>query len=543
MSVPTALSVLQAQLIAPHGRARIDALLEAADPVAAVAELESGEIHALVHEVGFEEAGELLALANGAQFQGCFDLDGWDRDKPDVGSLTPWIAALIETGYEHVGEVWAGLDAEVRALILQRGTIIHDLTLGEEPDDTDDRALYITVDRFFGVRLTGSDDDDRLVVQLIDDLYRADSDLARNTLQAARSELGAELEEEAYRWRCARLADAGYPELGEALNIYRSLEPGAIVLPDETPVVAAAAEPMPLAPAIAAQVAARDRLAAAMAVMPAESAQALMTAFVVLINKVLAAGRVSPADRAVVERGGDYASATVALGLDILAGADDALAARHLARTPLERIFRVGYTRTTHLARVAAALAARVATAGSPAVEVVAGLGATRPLLARAALPTAGTGFRPFECNTDVRLAGDVLTRLTLRVALAEDLGVNVAAMATMPEPRPGLDDHARTAAVRLLGRGEWRADALTQAELMTMRDAAMTDGRLRPEARLEVRSMVLRRLDSAGLGAHPALGERVAHALADDLEAALGSLGPGPVDPRFVSGLLVATR
>ena len=163
--------------------------------------------------------------------------------------------------------------------------------------------------------------------------------------------------------------------------------------------------------------------------------------------------------------------------------------------------------------------------------------------MARAALPTAGTGFRPFECNADVRLVGDVLTRLTLRVALAEDLGVNVAAMGAMPEPRPGLDDHARTAAVRLLGGGEWRADALTQAELTKMRDAAMADGRLRPEARLDLRAIVLRRLDGAGLGAHPVLAERVAHALADDLEAALGGLGPGPVDPRFVSGLLVATR
>lgn len=543
MSVPTALSVLQAQLTAPRGRARIEALLEAPDPAAAVAALDSGEVHALVHEVGFEEAGELLALVTGAQLQGCFDLDGWDRDKPDVANLRPWLAALIETGYEHVGEAWAGLDAEVRALILQRGTIIHDLTLGEEPDDTDDRALYLTVDRFFAVRLTGSDDDDRLVVQLIDDLYRADADLARHTLQAARSELGAELEEQAYRWRCARLADAGYPELGEALQIYRPLEPAAVVLPDAAPPLAPPVEAAALAPTVAAQFTRRERLAAAMAALPAEAAQALMAAFVVVINKVLAAGRVSPADREVVERGADYASATVALGLDILAGADDARAAQYLARTPLERIFRVGYTRTTHLARLGAALAPRALTAGTPAVELLAGLAATRPLLARVVVPGSGAGFRPFESNADVRLAGEVLTRLTLRIALAEDLGVNLAAMVDLPEPRPGLDDHARTAAARLLGGGAWRADALTQAELTAMRDRAMVDGRLTTDARLALRATVLRQLDAAGLGAHPVLAERVAHGLGDDLEAALGALGPGPVDPRFVSGLLVVTR
>ena len=115
---PTPLAHLRAQLAEPRGRARVDALLARPDAADAVAALAPGALHELVTAVGLADAGELLALATPAQIQGCLDLEVWDRDRVELAQARPWVAALIELGFEKVGEVWAGLDAEWRALYL-----------------------------------------------------------------------------------------------------------------------------------------------------------------------------------------------------------------------------------------------------------------------------------------------------------------------------------------------------------------------------------------------------------------------------------------
>ena len=71
---------IRAQLAGPRGYRRIDALLSSDDAAAAIAALTPGEVFELVHEVGFEDAADLIHLATPAQIQGCLDLDGWTKD-------------------------------------------------------------------------------------------------------------------------------------------------------------------------------------------------------------------------------------------------------------------------------------------------------------------------------------------------------------------------------------------------------------------------------------------------------------------------------
>src|SRR5262245_57820490 len=144
------LARLRAGLAAPRGARRIDALLSATDADAAVAGLAPTEIYELVHEVGFADAADLIHLATPSQIRGCLDLDAWDKDKALVEPMKPWLASILEAGYEKLGQVWAGLDPELRALFIQRHTEIFDLTLGEAPDDedeqVDERPVYMTTD-------------------------------------------------------------------------------------------------------------------------------------------------------------------------------------------------------------------------------------------------------------------------------------------------------------------------------------------------------------------------------------------------------------
>ena len=534
---------LRAQLAGPRGYRRIDALLSSEDAPAAIASMTANEVFELVHEVGFEDAQPLLELVTPAQFQGCFDLDAWQKDTLEIVPLKPWILSLLEAGYEKVGEVWAALDAELRALILQRQVRIWDVSLGEEPEEDNDNPIMATPDRFFMLELQGDDDMQRLIQRLVEDLYRADADLARHTIMSARSEPPAELEETSYRWRSARLADLGYVDFYDALDLFRPLDADKVQIGEGSQDNIAAEESrLPLV--FAEEVLGRSFLARAISsIEDPVAAERIEAALMVLVNKVLAAGRAKPGQGEVLRRGALYATATLSLGRETIARSDLGRARAALESVSLQRMFRVGYTVTYKVARLAQALAPRSLTSGSPAREVVAGLCSPRPLFSRAADDPSVPGLRPFESVADLRRAGELLAGLTLRIALVEGLGVDVVAMGQAPEPRPSLDDHVRTALARAVVGGGLRGEALSQAELTTLRDRGMKDGLLTPTARTAGHDAILARLGAAQLTASSGVLDKIVDGWLNDLEGILGGVKDAEIDPRFVEGLLVEVR
>ena len=115
-----------------------------------------------------------------------------------------------------------------------------------------------------------------------------------------------------------------------------------------------------------------------------------------------------------MRRGAQYATATLSLGLEAVARGDVARGAQALASVSLMRLFRVGYTLSQKLAKLAQALAPRSTTAGSPVRELIAALCSPRPLYARAADEPPGTGLRPFESQADLRRGGGSVMCLTI---------------------------------------------------------------------------------------------------------------------------------
>ncbi|MBS1121242.1 MAG: hypothetical protein H6Q90_3470 [Deltaproteobacteria bacterium] len=536
------LARLRSQLAGPRGYRRIDALLSQDDAEGAVAALSPNEIFELVHEVGFEDAQDLIALATPTQIQGCFDLDAWNRDQIEIAPLKPWLTALIEAGFEKLGQVWSKLDIELRALIFQRTLKVYDTSLDEGPAEDNDEPIMPTPDRFFLLELTGDDDTQRLIMRIVEDLYRADPDVARHTIMAARSEPPAELEEMSYRWRVARLADLGYVDFYDALDLFRPLDVQQVQLGEGTQDRIITEDAMHIPLVVAEEVLGRSFLARAMAsIDDSVEAERIEHALMVLVNKVLSAGRAKPGQPEVVRRGALYATSTLSLGLETIARGDLARANEALRSIGLARLFRVGYTVTHKLARLAQALAPRSATAGPPTTELVAALCSPRPLFARAADDPPTPGLRPFESQADLRRAGELLTALTLRIALVDGLGVDLTAMAQLMKA-PALDDHIRTALARVMIGGGLTGDALSQLELTALRDR-MANGKLSAQTRAVAHDAIVARLGAAQLTASgPVLG-RLIDGWLDELEGILGSVKDAEIDPRFVEGVLVEVR
>lgn len=543
---PLPLTRLRARLARPRGYKRVDALLSADQPKAAVAALSVPELHQLITEVGFADTYELISLATPNQIRGCVDIDVWDRDRVQLDAVKPWLAAVLDAGFEHLRTIWDGLDSEFRSLVIQRWTRIYDLSLGEDPDDDpeDERPVYMTPDQFFAVRLTAPDEETRVLTQrIIDDLYRADMVLARHTLMAARSELPSQLEEMSYRWRSGRMADMGYVDFHEALEVYRPIDAASVSIGENSQDRFPAADdeaPHSLPVPMAETVVGRTFLALAMdrAGVGAE-AQRLETALVILVNKVLAAAKVNPGDTEAVGVGAEHATATLALGLDTIAGGDLDRAAEALRTISLTRLHRVGYSATLPLARVARQVAPRALAAGDPVPQLLEALLSPRPFFPRELDDPPGEGPRPFESGHDLRRAAEALTVLALRVAVADALGVDTLALSQQPEPRPGLDDFARTALARSLAGGGLEAGPLRPEELEQLRAAAPFSNERQAAAVEQLRAQVV----GAGVTSGEVLLSRLAHSWVLEIEEQFAAIPRGAeIDPRFIGGIIVQT-
>jgi hypothetical protein len=423
-------------------------LQRAKDAGVAVRELPVQELYYAIKEVGLADAHELVALASPEQVRGFVDLDVWQRDRIEVARLAPWLEALVEAGPEKLLRAVNAIDPEVIALYLQRQVKVHELSTGEPVPDQPLGHFFPTPDGFFLLDVLPAGEAGKAIERLLDWLYRADLERARQIVMSAKWELDSDLEEHAYRWRSGRMSDLGYTEYYEALAIYRYLDPQSVKL-DETP----PAPPVPetrLPVQLAGTIDAASFFGRAVATISDENALELVRARLMLLaNKAMAADLIEPGDLEAAKRVLDRTVGTLAVGLEYLARGDAERAGRALGRIGLERVFRVGFSLALQLRKLADTFVREAPTApllDEPEALLVEKLLAPRP--AFRALREIGEAAQTLE--EAARMGHAVTTSLHLsRESLAE-----VRAAAVSPPERVTLGALARTAAANvMLGR------------------------------------------------------------------------------------------
>jgi hypothetical protein len=474
---------------------RADALLAGADPVSAIRALPPDEFFYVLHELGFPEALDIMVHGTAEQVQGALDLAIWDRDQISTERADEWLAAMAEVPYETVAAWARGLDVELLALLLRQRARIYDLSL-EEPPDEPEGILFDTPDRLFTLELLGDEQTQRTTQYLVENLYRADQFMMRRLLVGMRSEIDVELEETALRWRSGRMADLGFVDFYQALEVYRELDPASVHLepgpvastrpPDES----AADSHLRLPVVMADRLAGATPFARAVAGLTSAAEVAdLHFALVALCNRVLSADRVSPGDDSTVAAVLARVAATLDLAVEFLSRGDDAAGVAAVQRVPLTRLFRLGISLVGRLHKLARSLVRDSPFAAlRPTVElwepedadVIAALTKLRPLFPRLLDNPPTAGERPFASLRDLATATAAMERAGAALALVVGLGVRPEhispdRLAVMGVADPAVLDTGllvRTVLVqRLLGRAPGPIEALPAEAISSFKD------------------------------------------------------------------------
>jgi hypothetical protein len=491
---------------------RLEALMALDDPEQAIAGMSGDELYGILRENDFREAADLLRWVTPAQAQIVADFSLWSGDRTAPVRLREWVEMMAELPEETIGAWVRGLDIELVALLLRKGARIYDLSV-EDPPEESDGIFYPTPDRLFVLDIVGYREaaaEERAVraaeiggeipeegeetlgsaqalLRVVDLLYRDDHELARKILVGAKSELDSELEETAYRWRQGRMADHGFIDTFEALEVYRELDPLSVRLGEAAPggrsrpIVSEEGPSFWLAPpALGPEMEAPGSLfvAALGAVTDPQELDELHFALVALANRVLSADRVDPADEEAAARVMGRMRGLLDLAVEFLAR-DDGSAERdrqaaprtaglhadagpdappHAARdevdpraveavrtVPLVRLFRLGVSLVGKVRALARAWLRKGPFASLPELDLVEepeaavfeAVNRPRPVFPRLLDEPPAAGERPFATLDDIARA----TRMIQRAAVAQGMLIRLG---VRPE---NLDAGARAAA------------------------------------------------------------------------------------------------
>lgn len=520
---------------------RVESILASTHPQDAVRSLPAQDLYLTVLEAGLDEASPLLPLASLPQLEFFLDIDGWDKDNLDIDRVCRWLIAFSEADPALVGRIISEADESLVVHLVSRLVFIYKNDESADPRYWPPDRAVTTIDSTYQIEAK-----EHTPVEAFDALHEALKILrARSThafealLEQVMWSIPAEMEQQAYESRASRLAEKGFPELGESLEVWAAgAEPlralrarlkqkavQAVLPPVENhalPVTAAASSSAPL-------------LARLGATLPLPQQEALLHGLVRVGNRFAVSSLSHLGDPETHRLALDTALAHANLGLAELTESESEEAARRaLAGLSAAEIVRVGtgavqsrayrarLCRDGWIARVPFAQPRLDEELQAPLV----GLLSARPFYSLNAQP------RPFRERADLQRVDAWLDALEQLGAFLEQRwklgpGCDLPELSPLPAARRDLEDI------------DWSACLMTALA----RDAVGEAARPKPFAAGEA-AVALNALDAARVSSTchswgiPALTPLLLARLADDWTALERDQ---PIDPRFVRLILIA--
>ena len=191
------------------GAMQLRALTELPQPEKLLDALPATDLLRLVHNIGPDL--QLITMLNQEQLRLVLDLELWDEWSVDSDEALRWLEVILENEEAAARRLLAALDPELLLVVLKKyvtvggglGDIINSEDFQGEWDHTFDEVFYLKF---------ADEDSGQLILKLLDLLYSGNHQLYRSLMLGVETELLSELEETAWQFRAARLADEGLPE-------------------------------------------------------------------------------------------------------------------------------------------------------------------------------------------------------------------------------------------------------------------------------------------------------------------------------------------
>jgi len=540
-------------------RQKRDLILSAPEAERLVQSFSPETLFYTLKEIGSADASDLLSLALPEQVKSLFDLDCWNKDRPNFRRMREWIESLAEAGRIRMADSLMELDMEIVALLLRGYIKVHrldDPSLSEDPPSN----RYVQFDEHYLIEFVRNDDITSAIGDFLEEAFEREYKYFAGLLEEVYWGVQAELEEQAYQFRRARLSDRGFPDYYEAQDVFAYINPAEFIairdrhekpsraeLLDDTEVV-----PPDAAPAIADG----DNTllnAALTAGFAAEGKRQLRSEMAMVSNQVLVARSVDFGDLDAVREAVATTHNYLNLGLEHLAGGDLPNAIEHLRDTHLKLLFRLGVSLTIDLRKSAQQTVTRLGLRpeatrqifhlDSPYRETIGGFLARMPRFYSALEGKGAVEMRDFQTMRDLHLGYAILDQVDSLPGLFRSLlNIDIASPLFRSEVAARevrLSQVLLTALARYALDGQLSADAIESSRLGALRGAIIgrngKPGRLTDAFRAAVEGLM-----------HDRLHEEVRLASADFVNSCLNVLEEDfseltkDIDPRFLRSVLI---
>ncbi|ANM29481.1 hypothetical protein ABI59_07620 [Acidobacteria bacterium Mor1] len=550
----------QAELALRLGPAeRLELLLHAPRPMRLVRSLPDSELYLTVRRVGPSDALPLLALTSARQLTHLIDLEAWRGERFDPGRAGAWVAVFLESGEPTLKRFLRSADDALLAALFKGWLHIEQVEIEDTPEvkgpglsESGDERGGISPDGYH--RLSPEIPEHAAAARAMLQVFYSDQpERYERVLTGSLWTLPAELEEEALHWRRSRLEEHGFVPWEEAMSAFAA--PSGVRARASVP-VGDDEDAVPV-PRTALRVIDGDSvLAPAIGRLPGGEQERFLFELGSVANRVLVANAADLGDPDNHEVALRKSLGYVGIGVEMRReqGEDPGAV---LASIPAIELFREGYAPAERLQGRAQALSesgwvskhARALELLDPPLRPrVEGLLHTRPDYLVVEEGDGESFFRDFQTlgeldETRVALEmAEFLGRLFLE-RLDLDAELLLGGDPTGEPPRFSV--LFGTMLAQHVSTGRLTTDPLPEAplrdflrELPAYRDSTENTqqavsslvGRLEKDGRLE--------------GSEPALLTRFGRACLDQIVEECGRLDPaGPIDPRFVSSLMIAVE
>lgn len=210
---------LSKELMRLPAKRRLELILERTDSAAVVAALDANDFYYSVQEIGPDDSLPLLALAKIDQLNHLFDLEWWRKDALEPAKALTWLERLARASDHKLLEWLYTADFELLVSLFKQW-----ITTATAPDDIDllearDTLPTKTLDDVYFWESTYPQYEE-LISHLLTILFEVNYGFFKELLNHTLFTPALDVEELAYQFHNARLADHAIPDFFEALEIY-----------------------------------------------------------------------------------------------------------------------------------------------------------------------------------------------------------------------------------------------------------------------------------------------------------------------------------